>query len=92
VCARRAAGWALSGRPANLAELREGTSGNAYQALRSAAEDDSVPSPIRLAAMRLTARVDEAFSLPFDQDPAEDALEIIRWRWPGWQPFQDEAR
>jgi hypothetical protein len=42
--------------------------------------------------MRLTARVDEAFSLPFDQDPAEDALEIIRWRWPGWQPFQDEAR
>jgi len=47
--------------------------------------DEALPPHIRLAASRLTARVDEAFSLPFDQDPLQDALEIIRWRWPGWQ-------
>jgi hypothetical protein len=47
--------------------------------------DEALPPHIRLAASRLTARVDEAFSLPFVQDPLADALEIIRWHWPGWQ-------
>jgi len=86
VCARRAAGWSLGGPPATRAGGPEGRPGNAYQALQSAAMDESLPPHIRLAASRLTARVDEAFSLPFEQDPLEDALEIIRWRWPGWQP------
>jgi len=75
VCARRAAGWALGGWPTSQAELPDGKPGNAYEALRSAAEDEAPPAPVRVAAQRLTARVDEAFSLPFDQDPIEDALD-----------------
>jgi hypothetical protein len=87
VCARRAAGWALGGWPTGQAGSQEGNANNVYQRLRSAAADEALPLPVRLAAGRLTVRVDEAFSLPFDQDPADDAREIIRWRWPGWQPL-----
>lgn len=87
VCARRAAGWALGGWPTGPIEFQEGKAGNAYQSLRSAAADDALPLPVRLAAARLSERVDQAFSLPFDQDPVEDALDIIRWRWPSWQPL-----
>lgn len=91
VCARRAAGWALGGKPDDRAGVEAGKAGNAYQALRSAADDEALPPTVRQAARRLTARVDEAFSLPFDQDPVEDALQIIRWRWPGWQPPQGRS-
>jgi hypothetical protein len=86
VCARRAAGWSLGGMPASGAGGPQAGPGNAYQALQSAASDESLPPRVRLAAARLTARVDETFSLPFEQNPLGEALEIIRWRWPGWQP------
>lgn len=88
MCARRAAGWALDGVPSSQVRSAQGTQGNAYEALRRAARDAALPVQVRQAAARLTARVDEAFSLPFDEDPIHDALEIIGWRWPDWRPPQ----
>jgi len=89
VGARRAAGWALGGDPAARASSLEGTTRNAYRALQSASVDGALPASVRSAAARLTARVDKEFNLPFDNDPIEDAWEIVCWRWPGWQPSRE---
>jgi hypothetical protein len=69
VCARRAAGWAAAGEK----------SGSAVDRLRSLAADDSAPAEVRQAAARLTARLSPDHTLPFEQDPLDDARLIVRY-------------
>ncbi|MDF1500715.1 MAG: hypothetical protein P1P76_09620 [Anaerolineales bacterium] len=78
VCARRAAGWALESiyDPAQAEELPEA---NAYRFLSWFKEQGHFPGRLRAAADRLTARVAEDFTLPFEQDPLDDAEMIINW-------------
>ncbi len=75
VCARRAAGWAVS-VTRSLAEEREIES-NAYDMLQWLAEQADTPEAVRSAATRLTARVSHDHTLPFPEDPLEDAWMIV---------------
>lgn len=78
VCARRAAGWAIQ----SIYSPGPGESypeGNAYRFLLWFKDEGRFPPNLREAAERLTARVDEDFSLPFDQDPLDDAALIVDW-------------
>jgi len=75
VCARRAAGWAVS-VTRSLAEEREIES-NAYDMLQWLAEQADTPEAVRSAATRLTARVSHDHTLPFPEDPLEDAGMIV---------------
>jgi hypothetical protein len=76
VCARRAAGWAVESIYGEEQHLPES---NAYRFLIWFKEQDDIPVELREAADRLTTRVREDFSLPFDQDPIEDAELIVDW-------------
>jgi hypothetical protein len=76
VCARRAAGWAAESIYDGEQHLPES---NAYRFLIWFREQDDLPAELRKAADRLTTRVREDFSLPFDQDPIEDAELIVEW-------------
>ena len=72
VCARRAAGMA-----AREYLSRRGTpprTSSAYDVLRLLADDPSIPTNVKEAALRLTLRVDEEFRLP----PGIDLLEEAR--------------
>jgi len=75
VCARRAAGWAV--RAWYQRRGGSGWGGDAMKQLRRLLADDSVPEAVQAAAMRLTTKVDFDHSLPFEEDPVEDARNIV---------------
>ncbi len=75
VCARRAAGWAVS-FTRSLNEERE-IEANAYEMLQWLAQQADTAEPIRAAAARLTTRVSLDHTLPFPEDPLEDARTIV---------------
>jgi len=75
VCARRAAGWAVSVRR-SLTEKSEIES-NAYDMLQWLAQQADTPDAVRSAATRLTTRVSHNHTLPFPEDPLEDAGMIV---------------
>jgi hypothetical protein len=75
VCARRAAGWAI-GWYVETNGL--GVShGNALEHLKWLSDYASIPESLRQAAIRLSTTIETDRSLPFDEDPLEDAREII---------------
>ena len=76
VCARRAAGWSV-GEYLEVHQLGE-SHGNALEHLHWLVDDADTPETLRAAAIRLTTKVEEDGSLPFDQDPIEDAKLIIQ--------------
>jgi hypothetical protein len=78
VCARRAAGWAVRFvyTPDSSESIPET---NAYRYLLWLKQERRFPGNVREAAERLTARVNQEFSLPFDQDPLDDAALIVDW-------------
>ena len=75
VCARRAAGWAVS-LTRSLNEERE-IEANAYEMLHWLAQQADTPDDVRAAAARLTARVSLDHTLPFPEDPLDDARMIV---------------
>ncbi len=75
VCARRAAGWAVS-FTRSLNEERE-IEANAYEMLQWLAQQDDTADAVRSAATRLTVRVSRDHTLPFPEDPLEDARMIV---------------
>ncbi len=75
VCARRAAGWAVS-FTRSLNEERE-IEANAYEMLQWLAQQVDTTDDVRSAAIRLTARVSLDHTLPFPEDPLEDAQMIV---------------
>ncbi len=77
VCARRAAALAIRA----YYQRRDGPrwGGDAMQQLARLQADPAAPEPVRQAAARLTTRVDAEHRLPFDADPVEDALTIVRF-------------
>lgn len=76
VCARRAVGWAIRLRFEDL--LDESSTKNAYILLDWLANQESVAEPYRMAAARLTTRINEEHELPHEQDPLVDADQLIR--------------
>jgi uncharacterized protein (UPF0147 family) len=77
VCCRRAAGAAIRQWVAQQAEP-PAWGRMAITQLRTLAEEDAVPAEVRWAAARLSTTVSEDHTLPFDNDPVDDALIIIR--------------
>jgi len=75
VCARRAAGWAVS-FTRSLNEGRE-IEANAYEMLQWLAQQADTADAVRAAAARLTVRVSLDHTLPFPEDPLEDARMIV---------------
>ena len=75
VCARRAAGWAV--RAWYQAREGSGWGGDAMKQLTRLRADAGVPEAVRQAATRLLTKVDLDHTLPFDDDPVEDARRII---------------
>jgi hypothetical protein len=75
VCARRAAGWAVS-FTRSLNEERE-IEANAYEMLQWLAQQADTEEAVRSAATRLTVRVSLDHTLPFPEDPLEDARMIV---------------
>ena len=73
VCARRAAGWAVSAQRANEGERPQ----SALQSLRALESDETAPLELRKAAGRLVVQVDEQHELPHSKDPLEDANLIV---------------
>ncbi len=69
VCARRAAGIAL--------RKSQGKRGSAVEHLRALAKDASAPESIRQAAERLGATVQKDHTVPFDENPIQDAELIV---------------
>jgi hypothetical protein len=75
VCARRAAGWAIS-----LHKQSVGTGvpeENAYQALLWLRDSGHADDRLREAAGRLCTRVTDAFEYPHQEDALQDAEQII---------------
>jgi len=77
VCARRAAGIAT--REWYRRRLGPGWHGDALKQLQRLQEDVLVPERVREAARRLTTRVDFDHTLPFEDDPIEDARGIVEF-------------
>ena len=75
VCARRAAGKALSWYLSRHHHPDWGT--DAVRQLLHAAEDQDFPQEARVAAQRLTTKISDRFKYPFSTDPIEDARIII---------------
>ena len=73
VCARRAAGWAISANRAKHGETEQ----SALRSLQWLETDTASPEQLRSAASRLVAQVDEEHQLPHDEDPLKDAELII---------------
>jgi hypothetical protein len=75
VCARRAAGQALT----VFHQRRTGVQpqANYYRLLCWFQEVDDVPDALKQAAARLTTRVTAAYTLPHTQDPLQDARTLI---------------
>jgi len=75
VCARRAAGQALTWF---LSEFPKGDWGkDAMQQLMHLRDDTSFPVEVREAAVRLTTKISQQFDYPFTNDPLADAQVII---------------
>jgi len=77
VCARRAAGAAITYWLQSHERL--GWGNDAMNQLRSLAADRTAPQIVRDAAVRLSTRVNEQFSSPFQTDPVEDSRCIINY-------------
>lgn len=77
VCARRAAGAAISWWI--FTDGLRGWGSDAVTQLRRLQEEMGVPEDVRSAATRLTARVREDFTHPFDNDPLDDSRLIVTW-------------
>ena len=75
VCARRAAGWAVSVKRSLTENIK--IESNAYDMLRWLSQQADTPDAVRSAATRLTARVSHDHTLPFPEDPLEDARMIV---------------
>jgi hypothetical protein len=75
VCARRAAGLAVSIYFEQ--ETTEQPPQSAYRLLQWFSLREEVPEDLRLAAKRLTVRVTPAYELPHKEDPIDDARKII---------------
>jgi HEPN domain-containing protein len=75
VCARRAAGAAISHCLGTETGRPEGA--NVYDLLRWLHGEQAFRQEIRQAAARLTVRVTEQFELPHPEDPLEDAVTLI---------------
>ena len=75
VCARRAAGWAVGWHKeaSGLAKSHI----NALEQLRWLANQPDAGSRLQEAAARLITKLAPDGSLPFEQDPIEDARKII---------------
>ena len=75
VCARRAAGAAIS----HWLERhpRQGWGADTMGQLRSLEHDESAPPDVREAAARLTAKITQHFTPPFPTDPIADSRVII---------------
>ncbi len=75
VCARRAAGHALTfwleSHP------RQGWGVDIMNQLRNLQLDDSIPRLVRDAAIRLTTKITERFTSAFPTDPVQDSKIII---------------
>ena len=75
VCARRAAGLA-----ARVFLTRHGVrlrDASAYAALQALVEFPGLAPDLRIAALHMTARVTEEFTLPVDADLISDARKLI---------------
>lgn len=77
VCARRAAGIAT--REWYRRRLGMGWHGDALKQLQRLQADPLAPEIVRKAAQRLTTRVDFDHTLPFEDDPIEDARGIVEF-------------
>jgi hypothetical protein len=75
VCARRAAGIAISFWLEQ--NQRQGWGMDAMSRLRNLQHDDSMPQHIHDAAMRLTTKITRQFTAPFSTDPIDDSYAII---------------
>lgn len=75
VCARRAAAIAIGHYLDG--SRRSGRAGDAMDRLRSVEAGGTFPEPVRQAARRLTARVREDFTSPFQENPLDDAQIIV---------------
>ncbi|MGA9533371.1 MAG: hypothetical protein WBR18_11700 [Anaerolineales bacterium] len=74
VCARRAAGWAISLR---YDDPKTSVPVSAYRVLQWFQVQDFVPQRLKLAAARLTTQINEGHNLPHQQDPLEDARNLV---------------
>ena len=75
VCARRAAGFAVAWLCTSRGQqVREADSLNLLKSIQT---DESLPSDVRDASTRLTARVTPDFKYPFPTDPLDDARVIV---------------
>jgi hypothetical protein len=77
VCCRRAAGAAIRRWLARHPAPPEWGQ-TAIAQLRTIAGQESLPAPVRRAAARLSTTVSREHTLPFDENPIDDALTIIR--------------
>ncbi len=77
VCARRAAGMAITGWLDT--HPRRGWGIDAVTQLQHLQAEETAPRDVRQAAQRLTARVNVDFQHPFQNDPVEDSQLIINW-------------
>jgi len=75
VCARRAVGVAVSFWLESNTREHYGTS--AMNRLRSIQKDDTIPQEIKNAAEKLTTHINNSDTLPFTDDPLNDAKIII---------------
>ena len=75
VCARRAAGAAISYW--RQFHPRDGWGSDALHQLHGLSADHTVPQAVREAAVRLSTRVTQQFTSPFPADPLEDSRLII---------------
>jgi len=76
VCARRAAGWAI--RPTFRQATGRTPPGDVVALLRWYRDLPEAPPALRLAAGRLAVSVTTDHELPHEEDPLEDARELVR--------------
>jgi HEPN domain-containing protein len=76
VCARRAAGQALTWFLTRFPKNNWGT--DVLSQLLHLKDDSSFPQEVRDAAKRLTTKVSDRFNYPFSSDPIHDANLIIQ--------------
>ena len=77
VCARRAAGHALSWFLTKYP--RTGWGNDMLSQLHAAKNEPTFPKEIRNAAERLTAKISDRFDYPVSVDPIDDAQSIVNY-------------